>query len=364
MEIKYLTNEELYKSLQIEDLSLNKEHAIHLILEDITQNINIKYGKTSIIRETPIVNVKDNYDKLYYPSEDITKSSRYTRWIDKTTILRTQVTSAIPNILRNHKENMTYIIPGIVYRRDVIDKTHVGEPHQCDIWVVSEDKKYNREDLLELVDCVVNSILPGAKWRYNETKHHYTKDGIEVEIYYNGKWIEILECGLILPKLLEDNGLDSNKISGLALGLGLDRAVMIKKSISDIRLLRSLDERISKQMKNLDLYVDISVYPSIKRDISIAISRDMDDELLGDKIRNLISNPNLIEEIVIKSEDSYNSLPNHVRERLGMDENMKNVLVSIKMSSIEHTLTKLEANMIIEELYVKMHEGTKGYVSK
>lgn len=360
--IKYLTQEELEKSLLISDLTLDTTHAIGIMLSQIKNAIEAKYNvNPQIIRNSPIVDPKYNYDRLYYPQTDITKSSRYTRWISNDKILRTQVTSAVPQILETHKENSIYMIPGLVYRRDVIDKTHVGEPHQLDIWKVSNNK-YTRTDLLELVDVIVNTILPNCEWRYNETNHYYTKDGIEVEVLHNGKWLEILECGLILPKLLDDCGLDSQIYGGLALGLGLDRAVMLRKNITDIRLLRHNDPRIAKQMLNLDLYKEVSNYPEVNRDISIAILNDMNDELLGDEIRNLVQNSDIIEEIQIKSETNYNDLPKHVSERLGMNETMKNVLVGIKMRALGTSIKKIEANYIIEQLYSKIHKGSKGYI--
>lgn len=362
--INYLTKEELQKSLQIEDLSRNENHAIGIILNEIKIAIEKAYYKEPIIvRNSPIVNVKDNYDNLYYPTEDITKSSRYTRWVNENEILRTQVTSAIPDILRNHtKMDSIYMVPGLVYRRDVIDRTHISTPSQLDIWRVSSVSKYDRTELLDLVNTVVNTILPNCEWRYNETNHYYTKDGIEVEILYNGNWLEILECGLILPKLLDDCGLDSSIYSGLAMGLGLDRSVMLRKGITDIRLLRHPDPRISKQMTNLYPYKEVSNYPHIIRDISIAISSNIDDELLGDKIRMSISNVEWIEELSIKSETSYENLPKHVSERLGMSEQHKNVLVSMKLRALDHTLTKQETNSVIEQLYKDIHEGTRGYI--
>ena len=364
MKIKYLTKEELSKSLNIKDLTEKSSgvHAINLIIDNIINNINKIGINPDIIRNDPIVEIENNYDKLYYPSDTITKSSIYTRWVDDKNILRTQTTSGIPNLLKNiRKDDGIYLLPGIVYRRDVIDKTHVGEPHQLDIWRISNKKKYNRTDLLDLVQVVIDSILPGTEWRYNETSHYYTKDGIEVEILKDGKWLEILECGEILPKLLDDNGLDSNIWSGLAMGIGLDRSVMIRKSINDIRILRSSDSRISEQMLNLDKYKEISNYPSVSNDISIAISSDINDELLGDKIRELITNSDWIEEIKIKSETSYSDLPTHVRERLGMRESMKNVLIKITLRALDRTLTKEETNSLIKDLYLKIHEGTKGY---
>ena len=87
----------------------------------------------------------------------------------------------------------------------------------------------------------------------------------------------------------------------------------------------------------------------------------MNDELLGDKIRQLIKNSDWIEEIKIKTETQYDKLPSHVSERLGMSNNMKNVLVQITLRALDRTLTKDETNSIIKDLYLNIHEGSRGY---
>jgi len=171
----------------------------------------------------------------------------------------------------------------------------------------------------------------------------------------------VLECGEILPRLLDDNGLDSKIWSGIAMGIGLDRAVMIRKSIPDIRILRSQDPRNLSQMLNLEPYKIVSTMPPIKSDISIAISKEIDVEILGDKIRQLVNNSDWIEEVVIKSETEYERLPIHVSKRLGMIKGMKNVLIGITLRSLDKTLTKEEGNEIIKDLYLKIHEGSCGY---
>ena len=356
-----MNKEELNKSLQVTDLTLDSNHAIGIITNEIIKSLNDKYNiSPTIIKDSPIVNSKDNYDNLYYPQDTITKSSRYTRWINDTTLLRTQMTSSIPPALKSITKDTLLVCPGIVYRRDVVDKTHVGEPHQMDIWRITKDIVYTREDLLELVQCVIDSVLPGVEWRYNETSHYYTKDGIEVEVYVNGNWLELLECGLALPKLLDDSGLDSNIWSGLAMGIGLDRSVMLRKGINDIRILRSENPRIKNQMCDLSTYTEVSTQPATKRDMSIAIDVNVDIEQLGDKIRTLIES-NIIEEITIKGEWLYSELPTHVSERLGMNPNMKNVLLSIVIRPLDITMTSEEANEIYDYLYSNLHEGVVGY---
>ena len=102
-----------------------------------------------VIRNASVVKSTDNYDRLYYPQDTITKSSVYTRWVDDINMLRTHTTSGIRSLLKNlPKDDGLYMLPGLVYRRDVIDKTHIGEPHQLDIWRITKNKSYNRNNLL------------------------------------------------------------------------------------------------------------------------------------------------------------------------------------------------------------------------
>jgi phenylalanyl-tRNA synthetase alpha chain len=106
-----------------------------LIVETIKNELSKNYKcDINTIRKSPIVSVVDNYDKLYYPQDTITKS-RYTHWVDRDYFKNTYNIRYIPNLLKElESEDSIYLLPGIVYRRDVIDRCHVGEPHQMDIW--------------------------------------------------------------------------------------------------------------------------------------------------------------------------------------------------------------------------------------
>jgi len=156
----YLSQEEIQSLLDKEDLSENKNHCINLAVNLIQQKLEKHYQlKSQIEKGSRIVTLDDNYYTLGYDKDEITLGSRYTKYISENTILRTQMSSVIPSILRNYKKDgdKLYLCPGIVYRRDVKDKTHVGEPHQMDIWHLTKEKK-NRNDLLELVSLIISVI--------------------------------------------------------------------------------------------------------------------------------------------------------------------------------------------------------------
>jgi phenylalanyl-tRNA synthetase alpha chain len=360
----YLNQKELDSILSSEDLTQNPYHAIGIVVEKIKEALQSKYA---IIPEveygSPTVSLEDNYYQLGYDKSDITLSSRYTRYVSENLILRTQVSSTIPALLRNYTKikDTVYMCPGKVYRRDVRDKTHVGEPHQLDIWYLTKEKK-NRHDLLELVKLIISVIEKQKKqkivWRYNETSHNYTDNGIEVEIYYKGRWLEILECGLISQELLDRHHL--SEYGGLALGMGLDRLVMVMKEIEDIRVLLSHDERIKKQLANLDKYKEVSNQPSIKRDMSIAVDADTSIEDITEKIVSLPIKDK-IESISLVNETLYELLPNIAIERLGLLAYQKNMLIRVVIRDIAQTLSSEEANRIYEKIYELIHQGLKGY---
>lgn len=383
----YLNNNELTRLLNKKDLTQDNDHAIGILLGKIAETLSLHYVTPARVeRGNPLVSLEDNYYALNYDKNEITLSSRYTKYVEENLILRTQMSSVIPSLLRKYKSNIElnnnnqlWLCPGLVYRRDVRDRTHVGEPHQLDIWYLTKEVK-TRQDLLDLVkiligliEDLINSNLQAKakdpkkvketkiKWRYNETSHNYTDQGIEVEIYHNGSWLEILECGLISQKLLNDH--DLGGYSGLALGLGLERLVMILKGITDIRILYSEDNRIKEQMNNLHLYKEVSVQPSIKRDLSVAVD---DDLLIEELIETLLSSideslQEKIEGISLVNETYYKDLPQVAIDRLGLEDNQKNMLIRIVLRDLTKSLTSEEANDIYTIIYEKIHKGSNGY---
>lgn len=368
--MKHISQEQLKQSLSLEDLSAKEGHVLNILVNKIKTSLMNKYNiEPDIQKGNPIVSKEDNFTKLGYENTEVSMGTKYTRYIDDSKILRTQMTSTIPSLLEEYskdpKEVKLWLCPGLVYRRDVIDKTHVGEPHQMDIWLIKKGKT-NRADLLELVEIVVGTVgeILGSKLKYrcNETSHNYTEEGIEVEVLYNGKWLEILECGLSGKKLLSQSGLDPKEYSGLALGMGLDRLAMLSKKISDIRVLRAKDDRIQSQMYDLSPYKEVSKQPAIKRDFSIAVDSETVFEELCEKIQNVLGDSSdIIEEVSVKSETSYEKLPQVAKDKLGMSPNHSNWLITITLRHPSRSVEGQEANDLYEKLYTELHEGEVGY---
>jgi phenylalanyl-tRNA synthetase alpha chain len=122
--------------------------------------------------------------------------------------------------------------------------------------------------------------------------------------------------------------------SGLAMGMGLDRMLMLRKGIDDIGVLRSNDARIHRQMLDLEPYRAVSAQPAIQRDLSIAVDAALTAEELSDRVRTALRERcRDIEEIAVVSESPYRELSNSARHRLGMAPHHKNVLLRLVIRS-------------------------------
>jgi phenylalanyl-tRNA synthetase alpha chain len=308
---------------------------------------------------TRIVSVRDNYDRLRYPPHAVTRDRRYTRYLGDGRMLRSHTTAHVPALLDRLAADagpgeVLLSVPGICYRRDVIDRQHVGEPHQIDLWLVRRSRPALVEgDLVRMIALVVAAVRPGVSWRTVPGPHPYTLSGREIR----AAGTEIGECGLAHPDVLRDAGLPESA-SGLAMGLGLDRLVMLAKGIDDIRLLRETDPRVARQMADLDRYRSVSPMPLMRRDLSLAVASTMDAELLGDRAREILGHAaESIEEIEILSETPHDDLPDSARVRAGILPWHKNVLVRLVLRHPTRTLTSGEANAIRDRVYAGLHEG-------
>src|SRR5206468_3606230 len=143
-------------------------------------------------------------------------------------------------------------------------------------------------DLLDMVGGLVGAVLPGARWRTRPASHPYTTGGRQIDVRTGDGWVELAECGLVAPPVLATAGLDPQRHAGLALGMGLDRALMLRKGVPDIRLLRAADPRVAGQMLDLDPWRPVSALPPVRRDLSLVLTGEPDEELVGDRVRTAL----------------------------------------------------------------------------
>lgn len=258
----------------------------------------------------------------------------------------------MPELLPQLSGEHLIVHPGICYRRDVVDKRHVGEPHQMDVWLISDRQSLQRKTLEDLIQTILNAVLPDVAYRLNETTHPYTCNGVEIEVRLNDTWVEVGEGGEVHPGLLKPG------YTGLATGWGLDRLAMLVKDIDDIRLLRSNHPKIAAQMTTLDRYCPVSNQPKICRDLSIVVDPEIElEDLCESIVQTFKEDAELLESVEILSETAYDQLPASAIQRLGMQPHQKNLLIRVTLQSLHTSISNQKANLLRDLVYQQLHQG-------
>ena len=366
-----LTEDAVQAALALPDLSdwtVHHPHAIGLLARSIVEGLQHKgWPGLDVLTGPRIVSQAENYGLLGYHVDEVTLGSAYTRWISDSALLRTQTTSLIPAALhglaqkRVPGQSLGLVAPGITYRRDNRDRWHCGEPHQMDVWILMDADAADASALLRLVGDILAIALPGHAWQTETSPHHYTEAGREIQVLCEGAAIEVMECGLIAASLLERLRIDAGKHRGLALGMGLDRLTMLRKGLPDIRLLRDAEPRIARQMMDLEPWVPVSRQPATYRDMSVAIDAGCTEEALTERILHAAgARREWIEAVEIKGRWRYPSLPENIRQRLGLEAHQENLLLRVGLRDWSQSISRDEANDLYDRIYAAIHQGSDG----
>ena len=368
-----LSAHDLQVALELRDLSdpADGPHAMQLLLDEVLGALSGAWPcALDVQRRRPLVSVEDNYDRLGYAAADITRDARYSRYAAETVMLRSHTSAGVPPALRalaaahtaDRGLDVLLALPGLCYRRDSIDRLHVGTPHQVDLWRITctdpAGRRLDAEDLQRMIELLVGAVLPGACWRTSPARHPYTTGGLQVDVHTTSGWVELAECGLAAEHVLAGAGLNPDRYSGLALGMGLDRALMLRKGIDDIRLLRATEPRIATQLLDLAPWRPVSSQPPVRRDLSVVADAPVDAELLGDTVRAALGPAaEDLESVTVLASTSYIDLPDAARRRLGLRPDQVNVLLRLVLRPLSGTLTDQRANRLRDQVYAAVHRG-------
>ena len=198
------------------------------------------------------------FDQLNTPIDHPARDLQDTFYINDNVVLRSQTSSVQIRVMETQKPPIKIICPGAVYRSDSVDPTHSPVFHQFEGLVI--DKNITMSDLKGTLEIFAKKCLgEGTQIRFRPHHFPYTEPSAEVDVSCfvckgkgcrvckNQGWIELLGCGMVHPKVLENCGIDSNIYSGFAFGCGLERIAMAKYGIDDMRLLYENDVRFLKQ---------------------------------------------------------------------------------------------------------------------
>lgn len=232
------------------------KHPLLTVLDDL-KDIFIGMGFT--IAEGPEVELDYyNFEALNIPKDHPARDTQDTFYINENLVLRSQTSPVQVRTMENQKPPIRIIAPGRVYRSDAVDATHSPVFHQVEGLVV--DKGITMADLKGTLEIFVKKLY-GEETRLRFRPHHFpfTEPSAEVDIScFNcgGKgcrvckgegWIEILGCGMVHPRVLQNCGIDPEEYSGFAFGIGLERVAMFRYDVDDMRMFFENDVRFLKQ---------------------------------------------------------------------------------------------------------------------
>ncbi len=344
-------------------------HAVNLALARIIEGFSLsaRYPQPLVYRHSCVLDVRDNFDKLLFSQDLAVRTSLHTYYLSDETVLRSQTSSMIPLALKSLRERLAddaiVCCPGICFRNSRGGALYSGEPHQVDIWRFSRKETLDTTSLDESVRDVIGFLFQDPETEFECIKldkdtslsHPYLSNVYKMRLRFMGEMVSIGEAGVVNSTFLKSLGLESS-YSAIAIGIMLDRAVMMIKGLNHIKLIRDSDARIAQQMQNLDVYTPVSKYPSVTRDLSVVVdATTTHEEITQIVIESLGESSTMLEGVKTISETSYDALPAHVRERLSMSPHEKNILLRLTFRSLERTLRNDEVDTYIGNVAHALH---------
>lgn len=253
---RQLENERIDVTMPGKCRPLGHKHPLSIVLDEVKE---IFLGMGFEVATGPEVEWDYyNFEALNIPPDHPARDTQDTFYITEKMLLRTQTSPVQIRVMEQQKPPIRIIAPGRVYRSDAVDATHSPLFHQIEGLVVDED--ITMGDLKGTLEAFAKRLY-GDDTRIRLRPHHFpfTEPSCEIDVSCfrcGGKgcpmckgegWIEILGGGMVHPKVLQNGGIDPEKYSGFAFGVGLERLVMFRFNIDDMRLLYENDMRFLSQ---------------------------------------------------------------------------------------------------------------------
>lgn len=277
---------------------------------------------------SPVVTLEQNFDSLLIGKDHPMRSRSDNYFINSTHMLRAHTSAHQGDLVRSGLDK--FLVAGDVYRRDAIDATHYPVFHQMEgvalftseeLFGVDHDAslrllesttagqgdspqrqqehtmdavKATEANLKETLTGLVQHLFgQGTEMRWTECYFPFTHPSFELEIKFQGEWLEVLGSGVMRQAILVDGGC-GNKI-GWAFGLGLDRLAMLLFRIPDIRLLWSEDPRFISQFQHVGrengssiVFSPFSKYPPCYKDLSFWLPREGEGQFVENDILEVV----------------------------------------------------------------------------
>jgi phenylalanyl-tRNA synthetase alpha chain len=308
----------------------------------------------------PLVSVQQNFDQVLVPPDHVSRSPNDTYYVDSATVLRCHTSAHQVQTLAEGRR--AFLITGDVYRRDAIDATHYPVFHQMEGVRVLSPADWQGEDATQFCAAELKSVLEGlarhlfgpVEVRWVDAYFPFTTPSFEMEIFFNGQWLEVLGCGVMQQSILEGAQPADGPCRAWAFGLGLERLAMVLFGIPDIRLFWSSDERFTRQFKAGcfraagagSKFSSFSKYPPCLKDVSFwlppqaAAGKGFSENNLCEVVRSVAGD--LVEEVRL------------VDQFTNAKTGKSSACYRVVYRSMERSLTDEEINGLQEEVRRRM----------
>jgi phenylalanyl-tRNA synthetase alpha chain len=231
-------------------IRMGYEHVLQLTANKIKRvlgGLGFQYLESPELEE-----FKYNFDALNYPPDHPAMDEQDTFYIDDTHVLRTQCTDLQGRVFETTKPPLRVFTVGRTYRNEAVDRTHSHTFHQVDCFMV--DEGISMAHLKGTLGAFARAMFgEDVQIRFRPDFFPFVEPGVDYAIstqkLFNGRWVELGGAGLIHPNILENYGIDSEKYSGFAFGLGVERIPMMAYGVDDLRHFLENDLRFLEQFR-------------------------------------------------------------------------------------------------------------------
>ena len=189
-----------------------------------------------------------NFGALNIPADHPARDMHDTYWLDDGNLLRTHTSPVQVRAMEDVEPPIRAVCLGRVFRHEELDASHENTFHQVEGFYV--DREVSVGHMLYVLRTLLREILQeDVEVRLRPSYFPFVEPGFEMDVMFRGDWMELLGCGMVHPRVLKAGGIDPARWSGFAFGLGLDRLVMLRHGVEDVRHFMSGDLRFLRQFQ-------------------------------------------------------------------------------------------------------------------
>jgi phenylalanyl-tRNA synthetase alpha chain len=219
---------------------------IHPINSIIDRIVDIFVGLGYTVASGPEIETDYyNFEALNFLPDHPARDMQDTLYLPNGDLMRTHTSNVQIRYMQAHEPPLRTVAIGRCYRRDTVDATHAAVFHQIEFFAV--DTNITFTDLRGTIKVFLEALYGEIPVRFRPSYFPFTEPSAEVDVQWQGQWLEVLGCGMIDPNVLQAVGYDPEVYSGFAAGLGVERLAMVQHQIDDIRRLYSSDLRFLQQ---------------------------------------------------------------------------------------------------------------------